>query len=144
MAIGPGDNAMLKGTNPAPVIIVGMDGDGNLTEPYSEDNPLPVSVVSGGSSEEPLVAGTAPTPVTVSTSNLAIVSSDADREMLWLQNMGPNTVYIQHTVAAVVANAWPFKINDVLLLSGREAKAAWNGICAAAESAVIRILPGTV
>ena len=140
----PGQYAMYQGKTPEPVVIISQDGSGNLYN-INESNPLPVDIISGGGgSESPIVAGTAPTPVAVGTTNTPIVSDSPTREMLWLQNTGPNTAYIQHTEAAVLANAFPFKKDDVLLLEGRFAKLAWNGICASAESASIRILPGTV
>lgn len=144
MAITPGQNAMYRGMNPEPVILVGQDDQGNLTNINTTDG-IPVNVISSvASGGSPIVAGTAPSPVSISTSSAAIVAALSTREMLWLKNMGPNTVYLQHTGAAVLANAFPLLINEVLLLDGEQAKLAWNGICAATESAVIRILPGTV
>lgn len=102
------------------------------------------SAPSAGSTGSNITGGGAGTAVPVSTSSAPIAAANANRTRLWLKNDGPNTVYLNHSAAAVLASGFPLLSGERMLMDGPEAKLAWNGVCASAESASIRVMTGTV
>ena len=112
-------------------------------------NSVPVAVTSGGllqstsNGDTPITGGGAQAAISVSTTSAAIAAANSSRIRLWLYNAGPNTVYMNHSAAAVVATGLPFLSGERMLIEGEDAKLAWNGICDTAQSASIRELIGT-
>lgn len=128
-----------RGSTPTPVIPTTWGADGNTPTPVSATAPLPVDVVSS-IEEEPLTdAASSQVTVAVDESpSVVLAAADPLRTMLWFYNDGPNTVYLNKDAAAVSTTGQPLVMGGTLILSGAEAKKGWQGICAAAETAVIR------
>lgn len=112
-------------------------------------NPVPITVTSNGvlqvfdGSEYPIVGGGASSAVPVSVTSVALAAANANRIRLYFYNDGPNVAYLNHSASAVVATGQPLKVGGRLVLTGEDAKLAWNAICNTAESASIRVMTGT-
>lgn len=134
-----GGAAQHNGLTPREVLISG-DYNGNST---------PVAVTSTGALKTtadgatPITGGGAQTVVPVSTTSAVVAAANANRIRLWLYNDGPNTAWMNHSAAAVVATGQPLKAGGRMIIEGEDAKLAWNAICDTAQSASIRPMIGT-
>lgn len=108
-------------------------------------NPTPVAVSSTGvlqavTEEEPLTdaAGSQPTVAVDDDPSVVLAAADPTRVRLYFYNNGPNTVYLNKDAAAVSTTGQPLVMGGTFIFTGADAKRGWQGICAAAETAVIR------
>lgn len=129
-----------RGSNPTPVIPSTWGASGNTFTPVGPSNPLPVKPVESGAST--ITGGGAQTAVPVSTTSVSVAAANSSRIRLRLYNDGPNTAYLNHSAAAAVATGEPLRSGGRMILEGEDAKLAWNAICAATESASIRVATG--